>query len=134
MNHTFEYFKPKLKNVSKRVIFLTQEELEKVENLMIPKQYTSLKSGRDVFLFCCYTGLRYSYVYNLTWDDIHNGKIEIVTVKTADRIMIELNSKSQAILNKYSEISFPKKNILPVISNQEMNTGLHALCQLAGIN
>ena len=56
----------------------------------------------------------------LTWDDIHNGKIEIVTVKTADRIMIELNSKSQAILNKYSEISFPGKKVLPVISNQKM--------------
>lgn len=133
-NHTFEYFKPKLKNASKRIIFLTQEELEKVENLTIPKQYTSLESVRDVFLFCCYTGLRYSDVYNLTWDDIHNGKIEIVTVKTADRIMIELNSKSQAILNKYSEISFPGKKVLPVISNQKMNTRLHTLCKLAGIN
>lgn len=133
-NHTFEYFKPKLKNASKRVIFLTQEELEKVENLTIPKQYTSLESVRDVFLFCCYTGLRYSDVFNLTWDDIHNGKIEIVTVKTADRIMIELNSKSQAILNKYSEISFPGKKVLPVISNQKMNTRLHTLCKLAGIN
>lgn len=32
-NHTFEYFKPKLKNATKRVIFLTQEEMEKVETL-----------------------------------------------------------------------------------------------------
>ena len=75
-----------MKSASKRVIFLTQEELEKVENLKIPEKYTSLEAVRDVFLFCCYTGLRYSDAYNLTWEDIHNRKIEIVTVKTADRI------------------------------------------------
>lgn len=132
-NHTFEYFKPKLKNATKRVIFLTQEEMEKMESLAIPEKYTSLETVRDVFLFSCYTGLRYSDVYNLTWDDIHDGKIEIVTVKTADRILIELNSKSQAILDKYSDIRFPNKKVLPVLSNQKMNKKLHALCKLAGI-
>ena len=133
-NHTFEHFKPKLKSASKRVIFLTQEELEKVENLKIPEKYTSLEAVRDVFLFCCYTGLRYSDAYNLTWEDIHNRKIEIVTVKTADRIIIEINSKSQAILDKYSDIHFPDKKVLPIISNQKMNKRLHTLCKLAGID
>lgn len=133
-NHTFEYFKPKLKNATKRVIFLTQEELENVEKMTILEKQASLEPVRDVFLFCCYTGLRYSDVYNLTWDDIHAGKIEIVTVKTADRILIELNSKSQAILGKYSDIHFPDKKVLPVLSNQKMNKKLHELCKLAGID
>ena len=132
-NHTFEYFKPKLKNATKRVIFLTQEEMEKVETLEIPEKHASLEAVRDVFLFSCYTGLRYSDVYNLTWDDIHDGKIEIVTVKTADRILIELNNKSQAILDKYADIRFPDKKVLPVLSNQKMNKKLHVLCKLAGI-
>ena len=132
-NHTFEYFKPKLKNATKRVIFLTQDELGKVETLAIPEKYASLEAVRDVFLFSCYTGLRYSDVYNLTWDDIHDGKIEIVTVKTADRILIELNNKSQAILDKYADIRFPYKKVLPVLSNQKMNKKLHTLCKLAGI-
>lgn len=133
-NHTFEYFKPKLKNATKRVIFLTQEELEKVETMIIPEKHASLEPVRNVFLFCCYTGLRYSDVYNLTWDDIHDGKIEIVTVKTADRILIELNSKSQTILSKYSDIHFPDKKVLPVLSNQKMNKKLHELCKLAGVD
>lgn len=132
-NHTFEYFKPKLKNATKRVIFLTQDELGKVETLAIPEKYASLEAVRDVFLFSCYTGLRYSDVYNLTWDDIHDGKIEIVTVKTADRILIELNNKSQAILDKYADIRFSYKKVLPVLSNQKMNKKLHTLCKLAGI-
>lgn len=133
-NHTFEYFKPKLKNAPKQVIFLTEKELEQLETLAIPQKYASLGVVRDVFLFCCYTGLRYSDVYNLTWEDIHHGKIEIVTIKTADRIQIEFNRKSQAIIDKYTDVHLPNKKVFPVISNQKMNKYLHELCKLAKID
>lgn len=133
-NHTFEYFKPKLKNAPKQVIFLTEKELEQLETLAIPQKYASLGVVRDVFLFCCYTGLRYSDVYNLTWEDIHHGKIEIVTIKTADRIQIEFNRKSQTIIDKYTDVHLPNKKVFPVISNQKMNKYLHELCKLAKID
>lgn len=133
-NHTFEYFKPKLKNAPKQVIFLTEKELEQLETLAIPQKYASLGVVRDVFLFCCYTGLCYSDVYNLTWEDIHHGKIEIVTIKTADRIQIEFNRKSQAIIDKYTDVHLPNKKVFPVISNQKMNKYLHELCKLAKID
>lgn len=133
-NHTFEYFKPKLKNAPKQVIFLTEKELEQLETLVIPQKYASLGVVRDVFLFCCYTGLRYSDVYNLTWENIHHGKIEIVTIKTADRIQIEFNRKSQAIIDKYTDVHLPNKKVFPVISNQKMNKYLHELCKLAKID
>lgn len=133
-NHTFEYFKPKLKSAPKQVIFLTEKELEQLETLAIPQKYASLGVVRDVFLFCCYTGLRYSDVYNLTWEDIHHGKIEIVTIKTADRIQIEFNRKSQAIIDKYTDVHLPNKKVFPVISNQKMNKYLHELCKLAKID
>ena len=133
-NHTFEYYKPKLKNTTKHVVFLTAEELNTLETFQIPDKYVALGPVRDVFLFTCYTGLRYSDACNLTCDDIHNGKIEIVTVKTSDRLLIEINSKAQAILDKYSEIHFPNKKVLLVVSNQKMNKHLHTLCKLAGID
>lgn len=133
-NHTFEYYKPKLKNTTKRVVFLTAGELNTLETFQIPDKYVALGPVRDVFLFTCYTGLRYSDACNLTWDDIHNGKIEIVTVKTSDRLLIEINSKAQAILDKYAEIHFPNKKVLLVVSNQKMNKHLHTLCKLAGID
>ncbi|MBF1547532.1 MAG: tyrosine-type recombinase/integrase, partial [Prevotella salivae] len=133
-NRTFEYYKPKLKNASKRVVFLTADELSTLETFKIPAKHVALGPIRDVFLFTCYTGLRYSDACNLTWDDIHNGKIEIVTVKTSDRILIEINSKAQAILDKYADIHLPDKKVLPVISNQKMNKHLHTLCKLAGID
>ena len=133
-NHTFEYFKPKLKSATKRVIFLNHEELKTIENFEVPKDRIALNVIRDVFLFTCYTGLRYSDVEKLTWDDVHDGKIEVVTTKTTDRLIIEFNKKSKAILDKYSNVHLPGNKVLPVISNQKMNKQLHALFKLAGID
>lgn len=133
-NNTYEYYKPKLKNATKRVIFLTQEELAKVEDFKVPKGRESLNVIRDVFLFYCYTGLRYSDVAKLTWDDIHDNKIEIVTKKTTDRLLIDFNLKSKAILDKYSEVHLPDNKVLPVISNQKMNKQLKVLCKLVGLD
>ena len=58
-------------------------------------------------LFCCFTGLRYSDVHNLKKSDIRDGYIEITTVKTAERLIIELNNHSKAILGELAEINEP---------------------------
>ena len=89
---------------------------------------------RDVFLFCCFTGLRYSDVYNLRRSDIKENHIEVTTVKTADSLIIELNNHSKAIIEKYKDIAFQDQKVLPVISNQRMNTYLKELAELAEIN
>lgn len=133
-NNTYEYYKPKLKSATKRVIFLTQEELAMIEAFKAPQGRESLNVIRDVFLFCCYTGLRYSDVAKLTWDDIHDNKIEIVTKKTTDRLLIDFNLKSKAILEKYSEVHLPGNKVLPVITNQKMNKQLKVLCKLVGLD
>lgn len=133
-NNTFEYYKPKLKCATKPIIFLTQEELGKVENFVAPEGREGLNVVRDVFLFSCYTGLRYSDVEKLTWDDIHGRYIEIVTKKTNDRLIIDFNKKSMAILGKYSELHLPNKSVMPVISNQHMNEHLKEICKMVGID
>ena len=89
---------------------------------------------RDVFLFCCYTGLRYSDVFNLRKSDVKADHIEITTVKTTDSLTIELNKYSRAILEKYKDADLEDYKVLPVISNQKMNTYLHDLCKLAKID
>ena len=76
---------------------------------------------RDVFLFQCYTGLRYSDLANLRRCDVHEKYIEITTIKTIDSLRIELNSHSRAILKKYELFNFKKGMALPVVSNQKMN-------------
>ena len=65
MNNTYEDFNPKLRSTPKKVIFLTWEELNKLKNYQISETKQYLERVRDVFLFCCFTGLRYSDVHNL---------------------------------------------------------------------
>ena len=133
-NMTFQHFRPKLKTVQKKIIFLTQEELKMVKNLKIPAKKNYLDRVRDVFLFQCFTGLRYSDVENLKRSDIHENFIEIITVKTSDSLVIELNDHSKALLNKYKDSQFDNYKALPVISNQRMNEYLRELMELAKID
>ena len=133
-NNCFETFRPKFKKTQKKVIFLTKKELEKLENYEIPETKLYLYRVRDVFLFCCFTGLRHSDVYNLKRCDVKDDHIEVTTVKTFDSLRIELNDHSRAILEKYKPFTFPNDKALPVITNQCMNNYLHELCELAGLN
>ena len=133
-NIAYDTFKPKLKTTSKKVIFLTWEELNKLKDYQIPHVKQYLERVRDVFLFCCFTSLRYSDVRNLKRSDVKPDHIEVTTVKTADSLIIELNDHSKAILEKYKDVHFENHMALPVISNQKMNDYLKELGELAEIN
>lgn len=131
-NIAYDTFKPKLKTTSKKVIFLTWDELNKLKDYQIPKDKQYLKRVRDVFLFCCFTSLRYSDVRNLKRSDVKCDHIEVTTVKTADSLSIELNKYSKAILEKYKDIHFENHMALPVISNQKVTPKYALLSTHAG--
>lgn len=133
-NNMFEAYRPALKSAPKKVIFFNKKELEKLEKFEIPESKLYLIRVRDVFLFQCYTGLRYSDLANLRRCDVHDKYIEITTIKTVDSLRIELNTHSRAILKKYEAFDFKDGKALPVVSNQKMNTFLHELCKLAGFD
>ena len=133
-NNACDQFNPGLRTTRKKVIFLTPDELNKIRNYTIPSTKQYLERVRDVFLFCCFTGLRHSDVYNLKRSDVKDNHIEVTTVKTADSLVIELNDHSRTILEKYKDIAFMGGKVLPVVSNQKMNLYLKELCQLAGID
>lgn len=130
-------FKPKLKGTdgnSKEIIYLTQDEIKTLENHVFLPTQAALERVRDIFLFCCFTGLRYSDVAKLKRSDIKDGFIEVVTKKTVDGLRIELNKHSQAIIDKYKDMKFPQDLALPVISNVKMNAHLKILGQVCGID
>ena len=133
-NNAYDTFKPKLKDTHKKIIFLTWEELNKLREFKIPPTKQALERVRDVFLFQCFTGLRYSDVFNLRRSDIKGDHIEVTTVKTSDSLIIELNDHSKAILEKYKDVEFENDKALPVITNQKMNDYLKELAELAEIN
>ena len=133
-NNAYDTFKPKLKDTQKKIIFLTWEELNRLREFKIPPTKQALERVRDVFLFQCFTGLRYSDVFNLRRSDIKGDHIEVTTVKTSDSLIIELNDHSRAILEKYKDVEFENDKALPVITNQKINDYLKELAELAEIN
>mgnify|MGYP003089958067 FL=1 len=133
-NNAYDSYKPKLKSTQKKIIFLTWDELNRLREFKIPSNKQALERVRDVFIFQCFTGLRYSDVFNLRRSDIKGDHIEVTTVKTSDSLIIELNNHSKAILDKYKDVPFENDKVLPVITNQKMNDYLKELAELAGID
>ena len=133
-NNAYDSYKPKLKSTQKKIIFLTWDELNRLREFKIPSNKQALERVRDVFLFQCFTGLRYSDVFNLRRSDIKGDHIEVTTVKTSDSLIIELNNHSKAILDKYKDVAFENDKVLPVITNQKMNDYLKELAEKAGID
>ena len=133
-NNAYDSYKPKLKSTQKKIIFLTWDELNRLREFKIPSNKQALERVRDVFLFQCFTGLRYSDVFNLRRSDIKGDHIEVTTVKTSDSLIIELNKHSKAILDKYKDVAFEDNKVLPVITNQKMNDYLKELAELADID
>lgn len=132
-----ETFKPKFKGAdgnAKEIIYLEWEELLNLYSFKFPAARTSLPAVRDVFCFCCFTGLRYSDVAKLRRSDVKEDYIKVVTQKTVDGLIIELNKYSRAILDKYKDVHFRNDLALPVISNVKMNEHLKEMGEEAGIN
>lgn len=131
-NLAYEEYKPKLKTTNNKIIFLTPSELNQFREFEVPNNKNYLKTVKDIFLFQCFTGLRYSDVQNLKKSDVKSNFIEVTTVKTTDSLIIELNTQSREILDKYKDYDYIKA--LPVISNQKMNDYLKELAELVGID
>lgn len=132
-------YRPRFKGLDcKEVIYLEWDELIHFLNFEFPSNKPSLPAVRDVFCFCCFTGLRYSDVAKLRRSDIHREQtppfMSIVTKKTTARLHIELNKYALALLDKYEGVGLPNDKALPVISNVKMNENLHEAAEVAGID
>lgn len=118
--------------------FLTASEL----NIMVAKEFDidRLDLVRDIFLFCCFTGLAYADVNRLSKDDIVmglNGErwIKIKRKKTNTLSSIPILDTADGILTKYE--NHPEvvagKTLLPVFSNQKSNAYLKEITAVCGI-
>lgn len=117
--------------------------LEKQEFLsMFHKEITipRLAQVRDIFCFCCLTGLAFTDVQQLKAEhlvaDIH-GKIWIrkARQKTKNMCNIPLLDEAQKIIDRYKEHPYCQTRgvLLPVCSNQKMNSYLKELADICGI-
>lgn len=129
-----EEMKLKIEPVDKD--FLSKEELLRLSNKIFEVQ--RLEQVRDVFLFCCYTGLAYVDVYSLTVNDIveEEGRFWIKKARHKTNIMchIPVLKPAKEILDKYASLGYTTGKLLPVLSNQKMNAYLKEIAAIVGIN
>lgn len=117
---------------------LSAEELQSIRE----KNYATdrLNQVRDIFLFSCYTGLAYADVQKLKRSEICKGIdgekwIFANRQKTKTLSRIPLLPRAEEIMDRY--VQHPqcllKGKVLPVLSNQKMNSYLKEIGDLCGI-
>ena len=132
----FYNYKAKFKWVDRE--FLSKEELRRLVDLEI--NWPRIDMVRDMFVFCCYTGLAYIDVKKLTPDNLvtnvdGNLWIEAKRTKTDAKFSIPLLPTAFTIIEKY--VDHPRvvngECVLPVLSNQKANAYLKEIADLCGI-
>lgn len=118
---------------------MTQTELDTLreKKSFLPR----LDLVRDIFVFCCYTGLAYSDVKELRAKHIVigiNGDrwIKMLRKKTKAVCSIPLLPPAEEIILKYSEHPYVLngKGALPVLTNQKSNAYLKEIADVCGIH
>lgn len=111
-------------------IYLNEEELQEIIDLDLSGQ-SNLEQVRDLFIFGCYTGLRYSDFSQVKPEHIQGEILRIKTQKTDEWVSIPLLPAVKNIMEKYKN----RPNSLPKsCTNQTMNRHIKEIGELAKIN
>lgn len=117
---------------------LTRAELEAIVNKEMPNERHA--QVRDVFVFCCLTGLAFIDAYGLGPEHLgrdEKGKLWIYKPrqKTGIDSTIPLLPIARQILDKYADnpLCREKGRLLPVLSNQKMNAYLKEIGTICNI-
>lgn len=126
-------YKIKIRHQSRQC--LTKKELAVLETKVftLPR----LDYVRDLFVFCCYTGLAYIDAISLTPSNVVVGIDDGLWIKTKrNKTLIPVNTpllpKAVAILKKYENDYRAVSNgtLFPLLSNQKMNSYLKEIADL----
>ncbi|GAB5471916.1 MAG: site-specific integrase [Maribacter sp.] len=117
--------------------YLSERELQLIEETTFKAGYEKV---RNVFLFSCYTGLSYVDVKELFQEQLvlgidGNYWLHTKRAKTDEIVKIPLLPKAKAIIEKYADEmkNSPSGKLLPVFSNQKVNSYLKVITKACGI-
>lgn len=136
----YPFRKYKIKYQESKRTHLTPEELHRLETLPLGTQRT-LRRCLDMFLFSCYTGLRFSDITRITNDNFHyiDDKLWLIysSVKTDVSVRLPLfllfGGKSVPIYERYIHNRHTLFDI-PVSANSNINKQLRKISALASID
>jgi integrase len=120
-------------------IYLDKEELQRIISKEIDNE--RLSRVRDLFVFCCFTGLSFIDVKQLKRSEVtltHTNELRIYKnrQKTGTAAAIPLLPIALLVLNKYKddEACLAKDMLLPVLSNQKYNSYLKEIAGTCNVN
>lgn len=124
----------KARRVKKEVVYLSQEELQKLENQDF--EFKRVQQIKDMFVFCCYTGLAFKEMIRLTRNDVvmefdDNLWINVHRVKTSRSYKVPLMPQAKMIMEKYDNED--SDYVFPRISNPKFNAYLKEIADVVGI-
>ncbi len=134
------YLDFKVKKGKPRMETLTEDDIATLKRLTFTEgargKDTGLEVTRDMFLFSCYTSLRYGDVVRLSNKHIikDNGgelQISLTTEKTGTVVNIPLINDAVQLIGKYS--SPERETIFPSKKNQVCHRDLKRIGELSGI-
>lgn len=111
-------------------IYLSEEEISKLLKLDLSSDKI-MERTRDLFVFGCYTGLRFSDFSQVKQEHIVGDILRIKTIKTSEWVNIPILPAVREIMDKYKD---NPNNLPKSVSNQTMNRNLKVLGDLAKIN
>lgn len=138
--HRYPFRKYKIKYLESKRTHLTPEELEQLESLNL-KGRRSLRRALDMFLFSCYTGLRFSDIINITRDNFccidDNIWLIYSSIKTDVDIRLPLfllfDGKALPIYERYRHNEWALFD-MAATSNSNVNKQVQRLCKMAKID
>jgi len=133
----FLLYKVKLKKVVRE--FLNMDEIQRIADHDF--KFNRLSQVRDIFLFCCFTGLAYADVMKLkkteiVTDDKSEKWISTYREKTKTQVKVPLLKMALDILDKYEHhpLCAEYARVLPVLSNQKTNNYLKEIATACNID
>ena len=124
----------KAKREKKEVVYLDNIELQKLENHYF--EIKRVQQIKDLFIFCCYTGLGFTEMINLKTSDIVKGFdgelwLDIRRNKTQKSYRVPLLQQAKNILEFYQNES--REAVFPRLSNPKFNAYLKEIASIVGI-
>ena len=107
-------------------IYLTPEEIKKILLLNL-SEYPHLNKYRDLFIFGCLTGLRFSDFSVISSEDVRDGMLYKKQGKTKHWVVIPLRDEANQIFSE----SFNRN--IPALSNPDFNFYIKEVGKLAEI-
>ena len=115
------------------MIFLTSDELNALEQHSF--EIKRVGRVRDLFVFCCYSGLPFKEMADLKTSNIikRNGTfwVNIDRKKTGKSYNFPLLYKAFSIIKKYNDPC--EEKVFPGITNQKFNAYLKEIADVVGI-